>query len=201
MFDNQLKVILLGDSGVGKTSLIRVATGENFNKINTMSTIASYFVQKTIQFEGKEYILNLWDTAGQETYLGVTKLFFKGSEIVIFVYDITSLKSYESLENWINMAEEIIENSHICAIVGNKNDLYLNAEVKEEQLKNLATSKNYLFKVVSAKTNPKDFTDFLFELFKEYQNRFNSMARRQTVKLKSINTNNDPKANEKNKCC
>ena len=101
MSDKEVKVILLGNSGVGKTSLINICLDAGYkvdSNSNNIPTISGYYIQKVIECDGKKYILDLWDTAGQEAYLGITKLFFKGSEIIIFVYDVSALNSYNDLK-------------------------------------------------------------------------------------------------------
>jgi Ras-related protein Rab-1A len=205
MSDKEVKVILLGNSGVGKTSLINICLDAGYkvdSNSNNIPTISGYYIQKVIECDGKKYILDLWDTAGQEAYLGITKLFFKGSEIIIFVYDVSALNSYNDLKNWIEMTEEIIDNKHICAIVGNKNDLYLEAKITEEEAKKFAESKNYLFKLVSAKTDPKGFSEFLLELVKEYKNKLDNPTnkRRKSIKLEQIPNLNQNEESKK-KCC
>ena len=187
--EQQIKVILLGNSGVGKTSLINAIIHLDYKYKDISSTLASYYVQKPISYNGENYLLNIWDTAGQETYVDVTKLFFKGSEIIIFVYDICSSNSFKDLEKWIDMAEDIIENKHICSIVGNKNDLYLNAKITEDEAKKLADDKNYKFKLVSAKDDPKGVNDFLATLVKEYKDKIGENTgreRRKSIKLKDM---------------
>ena len=100
------------------------------------------------------------------------------------------------------MTEEIIDNKHICAIVGNKNDLYLEAKITEEEAKKFAESKNYLFKLVSAKTDPKGFSEFLLELVKEYKNKLDNPTnkRRKSIKLEQIPNLNQNEESKK-KCC
>ena len=163
-----LKVILLGNSGVGKTNLINTCIGMEFDHGNIPTTSGS-FVQKTIEIEDKIYLLNLWDTAGQETYKSLTKIFLKKSNIVIFVYDITDLKSFKDLESWIQISDEMIENNFLCAIVGNKTDLYMREQVNEEQARKYAESKGMQFQLVSAKENPKVFGLFLKELIENHE--------------------------------
>ena len=163
-----LKVILLGNSGVGKTNLINTCIGMEFDHGNIPTTSGS-FVQKTIEIEDKIYLLNLWDTAGQETYKSLTKIFLKRSNIVIFVYDITDLKSFKDLESWIQISDEMIENNFLCAIVGNKTDLYMREQVNEEQARKYAESKGMQFQLVSAKENPKVFGLFLKELIENHE--------------------------------
>ena len=84
--DNGTKVILLGESFVGKTSLIRVSIGKKFNSSELTTYSANYSIKK-FNYNGKDYIFNLWDTIGQEKYRALTKMFFKDSKIVILVYD------------------------------------------------------------------------------------------------------------------
>ena len=201
--ENQIKVILLGNSGVGKTSLINAIIHLDYKYANdNCATLSSYFVQKQVSYNGNNYILNIWDTAGQEIYLGVTKLFFKGSEIIIFVYDVCASNSFKDLEKWISMTEEIVENKHICSIVGNKNDLYLNAEITEEEAKKYAAEKNYQFKLVSAKEDPKAVNDFLVTLVKEYKEKIdsNGRERRKSIRLKDVKNKDNDKDSD-HKCC
>ena len=167
--NNEIKAILLGNVGVGKTNLINVSVGIPFNK-NEKSTISNTFVTKKIILDNKEYGIDLWDTAGQEKYYNITKIFFKGSQIIIFVYDITKQETFDGLNKWIEMAEQIVDGKYVCSIVGNKNDLYLKGKVDEKQAREFAKKKEYKFKLVSALNDPKGFQDFLEELAKEYIN-------------------------------
>ena len=164
-----VKAILIGDVFVGKTSLINVSVGIDFNPKEN-ATITSTFVQKKITLDSQEYCINLWDTAGQEKLKALTKLFFKGSHVVIFVYDITDKRSFIGLQKWIVEVENILENKYVCGIVGNKQDLYSQEQVKEEEANEFADSKGMKFKLVSAKDNPKGFNDFLEELVRDAKN-------------------------------
>ena len=158
------KVIFLGEAGVGKTSLLKVSIGETFNEVYS-SSISLSFNPKEILYNNKKYIFNLWDTIGQEKYKSLTKIFYKKSKLVIFVYDITSKKSFENLKYWIqSVNEELSNEKYIKAIVGNKSDLYLKEEVSEAEGKQYASENNAKFKLCSAKTDPLSFTKFLEEL-------------------------------------
>ena len=168
MADNtDIKAILLGNAGVGKTNLINVSVGLPFNK-NEKSTISNTFVSKVLNINNTNYNIDLWDTAGQERYYNITKIFFKGSQLVIFVYDITTKESFLGLQKWIDMAEQIVDGEYVCGIVGNKNDLFIKAQVDEKEARNFAQSKGYKFKLVSALNDPKSFEDILKELAEEY---------------------------------
>jgi small GTP-binding protein len=193
----ELKAILIGNSGVGKTNLINTSVGIQFVETGN-PTISGSFVSKIVEVgENKKFVVNLWDTAGQEAYKGVTKLFFKGSQIIILVYDIVNPESLESLKEWAKISEEIIEGDHIYGIVGNKNDLYLYAKVNEEEVKKFAESLKTNYKLVSAKTDPQSFIDYLIELVKMYKKLGgNEEKKKSTVKL-TDNSNN----NKKSTCC
>ncbi len=181
----QIKAILLGNSGVGKTNLINTCVGMEFDH-GTVPTTSGAFVQKIIKIDDKEHIINLWDTAGQETYKSLTKIFLKKSQIVIFVYDITDLKSFRDLESWIKISEEMIDNDFVSAIVGNKVDLYMIEQVNEETARKYAESKGMLFQLVSAKENPNSFSNFLKELVEDQVGISKSEIREQLSLRKNI---------------
>ena len=184
----EIKAILIGNSGVGKTNLINVCIGEAFDPETKPSTSCA-LVQKILMIDKRKYVINLWDTMGQEVYKGMSQLFFRDSQIVFFVYDITSKESFDGLEEWIKMANEIIDNDFISGIMGNKNDLYLNSSVTEEEAKSYADSKKMKLKFVSAKEDPKSFEDFLLELAKEVK----VPERRKKTILKKENMNKKKK--------
>ena len=181
------KVILLGDSSVGKTNLINVCIGEKFNP-NPNCTISASYVDKIIEIENMKFKIHLWDTAGSEKYKGLTKIFYKGSDIVIFVYDITEDESFKNLDSWINEAKEIIDNKFVFGIVGNKNDLFKNAKVTEKEGMEYAKLKKAKFKLLSAKEEPEKFNDFIIDLIKEEKkiliNKKNNISLKKTKKKK-----------------
>ena len=185
--NDEIKAILVGKSGVGKTNLINTCVGDKFDP-SSASTMAMSLRQKKFVINNKAYIVNLWDTIGQESYLSMNKIFFKGSEIVIFVFDITKKDSFEELDFWIGNVVEILGTDFACGIVGNKNDLFLDAEVTEEEVKEYADSKGIKYKLVSAKTDPERFSEFLEILIKEPMNK-NKLK-------KSKNDNKDNKDNK-----
>ena len=186
----EIKAILVGGSGVGKTNLINVTVGKDFCPASKTTSCCS-MVQKNLVINDNKFLINIWDTMGQESYKSISKLFFRDSKIVIFVYDITSYESFKGLEDWINLANSIINEDYICGIVGNKSDLYLERKVPAEEAENYALSKKMKFKLVSAKEYPQEFEDFLIELIKEYK----IPERRKKTILKKENQKED-----KNKC-
>ena len=166
--ENDLKTILLGIQGVGKTNLIKIATGRKFEEEQN-STLSVSFFEKKIVIDKIEYKIDLWDTIGQENLRQLTKLFYNNSKIVIFVYDITSLKSFEELKSWHEEVIDQVGDDIIKGVVGNKMDLYDNEQVKEEQGKEFAKSIGAEYLSISAKTDPpKKLEDFLILLVKAY---------------------------------
>ena len=194
--EEDIKVILVGEPGTRKTSLINVAIGKMFTD-NSPSTLISTFVQKKFNKNNKEYILNIWDTAGQEKFRAMTKIFIKNSKIVILVYSINSKETYDGLkEYWFNIITEALGDEPIIAMVGNKSDLFLEEQIKEEEAKEFARENGIKFKLVSAKEDPDGFIEFLEELLDEYL-RLNN---KDTLKRETININSDSDKTHKG-CC
>ena len=160
-----IKVILIGESGVGKTSIIRVSNGEQFNEFE-QSNLSVSFYRKEMIFENKMYILELWDTIGQENLRVINTLFYNNSRIVIFVYDITNQESFKNLRFWINEVKHQIGNSgYVKAIIGNKIDLYLKEAVNEEEAEILAKEINAKFVRMSAKEDDQKKLKYFLKNF------------------------------------
>ena len=193
--DIGIKVILLGESSVGKTSLIKVSIGKKFNASELTTYSANYSIKK-FNYNGKEYNFNLWDTIGQEKYRTLTKMFFKDTKIVILVYDITAEKSFNELDYWYNqIVNELGTEGYSLAVVGNKKDLFKQEKVKEPQGKNFAESKNAKFKLTSAKDDPLSFNSLLEQMFKEF------IDNNQDYLNQKRKTTISNKAKKKGKCC
>ena len=158
------KVVLLGESGVGKTSIISRFIN-NFFSENVISTTGASYAGKTMifdEFGGKKIRFEIWDTAGQEQYRSLGKHFYKDSFIVILVYNITSKETFENLKNiWLDDVINFGEEYKVLAVVGNKCDLYEQEAVPEEEARKFAEENNAIFMNVSAKNG--DNIDLLFE--------------------------------------
>ena len=192
-----LKMILLGNCGVGKTNIISRYLKDEFCEYE-MSSHGANYAMKPIIINDKKYNLNIWDTAGQERFHSVTKMFVQDSQIIVLCYSITDKKSFKDLDFWLKMADDIVgENNYILGIVANKSDLYIDEKVKDSEGIKYASEHNGIFKLISAKEG-KTQIDILFEeLFTKYensQNGSNQKGRRQSLKIK--------KSKEKKiKCC
>ena len=191
---DELKCILLGESGVGKTCLINALIGLGFNP-NEISSISSSYVTKKIIIGDKSYKVNLWDTIGQEEYHSLTKIFIKNSQLVFFVYDITNRKSFEKLDFWYNTTMEVLGEDAVIGFIGNKEDLYTKEEVKEEEIEKYAQEKKAPFKYTSALT-PSSFEIFLQKQVEAYIKKTEGIV--ENVGGKKLNTKKD---NKSKKCC
>ena len=130
-YDEALKIILLGEVAVGKTSLINIFINPNFNK-NISPTLSPSYLTKLVEYENKTFLLSIWDTAGQEQYRAMNKIFIKNSNIILFIYDITNKSSLKELSFWIKYVETCIgKDSAVYGVIGNKLDLF----DKEDEIK------------------------------------------------------------------
>ena len=146
------KIITIGDSGVGKTSIVRRYVYNVFDE-STMSTIGLSFCFKEITLKnGKKIQLKLLDTAGQEKYNALTKSYFKNAEGVLFVFDFNQLESFENIGHWVKLFEENNNGKGIPKyLIGNKSDL--EKKVDQKLIDDFIEKYNYKFKECSALNN------------------------------------------------
>ena len=162
-----IKIVLIGEMFTGKTSLINVYFDLEFTN-DIPSTLSPSVSQKELKFNGTSYIIHMWDTAGQEKYRSMTKIFIKGAQIVIFVYDITNESTFEKLGFWVNSVEEILGKEPILGVVGNKIDLFEKQEVFKKNGEAFANGIGAKFFESSAKDDPKGFQDFISLLIEDF---------------------------------
>ena len=158
-----VKVVLLGEAGVGKTCIIKQFIEKQFD-INEMSSLSAQFVSKTIDYVdfNKSIKFDIWDTVGQEKFRSIAKIFYKDARVIILVYDITSRKSFDALNNfWYAELKNNCIEQPVLAVVGNKTDLYANQEIDPLDAKDFAKSIGAIFQLTSAKTS--DGIEVLFD--------------------------------------
>ena len=148
---NPIKIILVGESTVGKTSIITQYIENRFEEEHLITTNCDKF-QKDFQTKNGETIkIEIWDTAGNERFRAVNKIFMKNSKIAIIVYDITNEDSFKNLNYWY---EQVIKDNNkdemVFAIAGNKSDLYEEQKVTSDEGQNFAKSINAIFGEISA---------------------------------------------------
>jgi len=149
-----VKAVLVGESGVGKTSIISRFITDSFDP-EVLSSSSAQFISKTIKLNEQTSIkFDIWDTAGQEKFRSLAKIFYKDAKIIIYVYDITDKKSFDEIKNyWYKETSENFTGDVILALIGNKIDLYENEQVTDEEGKKFANQINAIFKTTSALSN------------------------------------------------
>jgi small GTP-binding protein len=145
------KVIIVGDSRVGKTCIVNRMIGIDFNR-DEHPTIG--FIKSTFEYqnENSNVIVNVWDTAGQERFMALTQMYFRGTDISILTYDITSKASFERLSVWDDILEKNGISGNRIVIVGNKEDMEDKREVSREEGLKYSQERGAAFIEVSALT-------------------------------------------------
>ena len=145
----KLKLLIIGDSNVGKTSMLLNYT-DNYFPESHLATIGVEYKVKEITTQKYNVVLQIWDTAGQERFRSITKSFFRNTNGILFVYDITSRKSFQSVKDWIKDSEMHDTGFHKL-LVGNKIDLEDKREIKTSELKDYGSKKGIEVIETSAK--------------------------------------------------
>ena len=204
--EHNFKVVLVGEAGVGKTSIISQFIDQVFEEELQTSTGGSFSSKEIFFDNGKSLKLEIWDTAGQERYRSLTKIFYKNSSCAILVYDITKKQTFDELKNyWIGQIKESAPKDIMLAIVGNKEDLLDKEQVDENEARDFAKENNALFFSTSAK-NSNAINQLFIDIGKKYTG-WNSNAKIELNKEKNDNENkkineeinNDNKENNENK--
>ena len=170
--DYKVKLIIVGDSGVGKTNLISRFASDKFQS-NSKATIGVEFIYKTLKINKEIFKVEIWDTAGQERYKSITSAYYKGAKGAIIVYDITSETSFNNIENWINEVKSKASNNIQIMIIGNKTDLYKERKISVEKGIEKAKTLNFHLFEGSAldKTNVKEAFNYLLkEMYLDVKN-------------------------------
>ena len=204
------KVVLVGDTGVGKTCIIQRYVNNNYVE-GGESTVASTYTYKVLNYPklNKSISFDIWDTDRQELYRALAKNFYLNASIGILVYDIRRKSSFESIQNyWYEQLKESGEENMIIGIAGNKCDLFGEEDVDEEEVKKFAKSIGAVFKLISSKECIG--IDELFEecgkKYLEVNNLIGSENKikndKGKVKLnENINNNNENENKGRKKCC
>jgi small GTP-binding protein len=159
---DRVKVVLVGESGVGKSCIIVRFVQNKFDP-NTMTSSTNQMVYQTIKLpDDKSVDIILWDTMGQERYRSMNKIYYKNAKVGILVYDVTDKKSFEAIKNyWYEQLKESGDKDIIICLVANKYDLYEKREVSNEEGEEFAKSIGAIFASTSAKNDSG--INFLFE--------------------------------------
>ena len=208
------KVVLLGESGVGKTSIVSKYVSGTFSQYTMIST-GSSFVTKNMEIDKNNKIkFQIWDTAGEEKYRSLAKIFYKSAAAAVLVYDITIQSSFKGIKEYC--AKEIKNNSPediIIAIAANKSDKYEEQQVPNQEGKDLARELNAIFQNTSAKLGSgienlfkligEKYIDPTTNISESYMNKEEILEQQKIIQIEEIKKKNNVEAETKKekKCC
>jgi len=206
------KILILGDSFVGKTNMLKRFLHNDFDSTNK-ETVGVEFDSKNITLgeNGKEEIVKaqIWDTAGQERYRSLTKAYYKGAKGALLVYDITRRVTFENIDNWLIDLRTNGDKDILIILIGNKSDLEDKREVSKDEAETKAEQYNTAFLETSAKSGDnitKGFMELIEQIYKA--NRDNTPTEQNEVKVEenkeegiSLQKNDDDKNTKKGGCC
>ena len=187
------KILLLGDSTVGKTCFLLRYVDDSFLDLH-MATIGLDYRLKTLILEEQKIVkVQLWDTAGQDKFRAITRNYYKGASGIILIFDVTNVKSYENIKKWINEIKEEISEKVAIVLIGNKIDNVQERKISKEQGDKLASEIGVKFFETSAKTGEGINESVFFLVKKIFENDPEVKNKYQGRNLKLYN--------KKRKCC
>jgi len=204
-YEMMVKIILIGDSGVGKTNIMSKFLKNQFME-ESKATIGVEFGSKLFNHEGHKIKAQIWDTAGQEKYKAITGAYYKGSKGALVVYDITQKKSFENIEKWVNDLKVAGDPKITIILIGNKSDLEDKRQVLKDQGEEKARSFGCAFLETSAYSGDnieKAFNLMIKEIYEKFssdstgEGEFDSGSKGEDLKLDKA----DDKNIKKKSCC
>jgi small GTP-binding protein len=172
-YDYLFKIVLIGDSGVGKSNLLFRFTRNEFN-LESKTTIGVEFSQKNVKIDNKNIRAQIWDTAGQERYRAITSAYYRGALGALLVYDVCKIETFEGLQKWLRELKEHTDAQTTIMLVGNKSDLRHLRAVKTEDAAAFALKNNLAFIETSALENTNVDSAFEKTLETIYRNSVTS---------------------------
>ncbi|KAH9608245.1 hypothetical protein KSS87_006699 [Heliosperma pusillum] len=148
-YDYLFKIVLIGDSGVGKSNILSRFTRNEFC-LESKSTIGVEFATRTLQVEGKVVKAQIWDTAGQERYRAITSAYYRGAVGALLVYDITKKQTFDNVTRWLHELRDHADSNIVIMLAGNKSDLRHLRAVSEDEGQTLAQTEGLSFVETSA---------------------------------------------------
>ena len=199
-YDFIFKVLLLGNSDVGKSSLILRYVDQVWSD-TFVPTIGVDFKVKTLELQNKQIKMQIWDTAGQERFRNVISSYFRGAHGILLIYDVTNRDSFKNLESWLIEIEQNSSENVLKVLIGNKNDLVDDKEIKTEEGQAFANRNGMQFIETSAKenTNVTEAFECLAKLMMEFNSEKKAPTTKNDKKALSASAGKDLKT--KKKCC
>jgi len=199
-YDYLFKLLLIGDSSVGKSCLLLRFSDGSFNE-SQMSTIGVDFKIRTLELDKKTFKLQIWDTAGQERFRTIAAAYYRGAQGIIIVYDVTNKQSFENVEMWLSEVNKYGSGDVNKLLVGNKSDLTSKREVETEKGKELAESNGMKFLETSAKTADNVEEAFLTMTREVFQQIGSDVAQDKKSSTISVRDTDTPVSSGSNSCC
>ena len=207
-YDYLLKYIIIGDSAVGKSNILLRYIHDKFNE-EFHSTIGVEFGAKNLDIDGKIFRIQVWDTAGQETFRSITRAYYKNSVCSFVVYDISNRTTFDNIKSWVDDCKKLRPKAVLMILVGNKTDLEDKREVSYEEGSIYAQKNGMLFFECSAKTGQnidKIFNESTREIDKRIKDGFYDLSNenciiKQETMTSSITLNNNKNKEESGYCC
>ncbi|RWR84700.1 Small GTPase superfamily [Cinnamomum micranthum f. kanehirae] len=203
-YDYLFKVVLIGDSGVGKSNILSRFTRNEFC-LESKSTIGVEFATRTLQVEGKTIKAQIWDTAGQERYRAITSAYYRGALGALLVYDVTKPTTFENVSRWLKELRDHADSNIVIMLIGNKTDLKHLRAVATEDAQGFAEREGLSFietSALEAVNVEKAFQTILGEVYRIISKKTLSSEESATTSIKegkTIDIGGD--ANTKKSCC
>jgi len=207
-YDYLFKVVLIGDSGVGKSNLLSRLTRNEFN-LESKSTIGVEFATRSIQVDNKTIKAQIWDTAGQERYRAITSAYYRGAVGALLVYDIAKHVTYENVNRWLKELRDHADSNIVIMLVGNKSDLRHLRAVPTEEAKQFAAENTLSFietSALDASNVELAFQNILTEIYrivsnKALENSSGDVTRPTAGETIQVTSMPDEKQQSASKCC
>ena len=208
-YDFLMKLILVGDSGVGKTNILSKYLKNDFDP-DSKATVGVEFGTKNIEIDNKRIKVQIWDTAGQERYKSITSTYYKGAKGAFIVYDITRKSTFDNIDKWIGDLKNNGDENMIVYLVGNKSDLNDMREVRKDEAMTKSEKFNIAFSETSALYGDnihKIFQDLMEKVYINFYRNVNTYREKEINKGVDLNEESNEKNNNQNnqeserKCC
>ena len=199
-----VKVVIVGDSGVGKTNIMSKYLKNEFHE-DSKATVGVEFGSKQFNIQGHQVKAQIWDTAGQERYKAITSAYYKGAKGAFIVYDISRKNTFDSISRWVSDITATADKKITLILIGNKSDLEDQRQVTKEQGEEKAKEFGLAFLETSASSGDnleKAFSLMINEVYKKCQEDINAETDDNVVDQgKDITLNKPAGKTEKKKCC
>jgi len=206
-YDYLFKVVLIGDSGVGKSNLLSRFTRNEFN-LESKSTIGVEFATRSISVDGKTVKAQIWDTAGQERYRAITAAYYRGAVGALLVYDIAKHATYVDVTRWLKELRDHADSNIVIMLVGNKSDLRHLRAVPTDEAKQFASENNLGFietSALDASNVESAFQTILTDIYRIVSNKAldasNDAIRPSNGETIQVTPTPDEGANKAKGCC